>query len=203
MGCRHSPGLSRRSHVQVLKRPPGWPYLTLVAIVVVLVLDWVSVPIWYTEVVILLFFGGGALGAYWTIRLCVAASLSPNEASIDERQWLTAPIVAVCLVAVLVADAAFEVRFSLSRSALDRYAKMIAEGYEPGPECRWVGLYSICGGARAVVGGAEILTNQVGMNATRGFLWLPEGRQPSEETNCEDFAHVSGPWWGCKAWDGW
>ncbi|WP_344945751.1 hypothetical protein [Sphaerisporangium flaviroseum] len=177
-----------------------------------------SVPYIYMEALVFMFFAWTFMGLIWIIRLAAALWINRRRPG-TSRSWLTAtrwllvPLIFVGSVLAIKADAPFQVRFRLSQSSLEHYAAKLAQsGRSLG--CQWVGLYYVCGdypyegvivssGTEAITGGAQIMVEDWPIMISRGFLWLPDGRQPPEDAYCEDYGHLVGPWWRCRSWDGW
>ncbi|XVQ84002.1 hypothetical protein ACQP2K_35060 [Microbispora siamensis] len=199
-------------------RPPGWLLLGTTTFVALISCYLASVPYQYLEGFVFMFLAWSVLGIIWTIRLILAGWTNRRRPMtthwwVTAIRWLLVPLIFVGVVLAIEADAPFQVRFKLSQSSLERYAETLAHsGRSVG--CQWVGLYYVCGeypadgfvvsgGAEAIPGGAQVMVTDWPLMVSRGFLWLPDGRQPPDDTWCEEYEHLAGPWWGCRSWDGW
>ncbi|WP_214103745.1 hypothetical protein [Acrocarpospora catenulata] len=196
------------------EKPRGWLrgrlFLFVTALVALIGWYYASVPYPYFEQSVFALLAWTVITLAWIVRLLVAAFRNKRIAALN---WLLVPVIFVVYVTVHYTEAPFWVRFKLSESSLERYAIDLARGDQK-YGCEWVGLYYVCGaydsqwggfvsgGAEAIPGGAQVMVTDWPLMVSRGFLWLPDGRQPPDEVWCEEYRHLSGPWWACRSWDG-
>ncbi|MGC5009365.1 hypothetical protein ACLQ2R_01235 [Streptosporangium sp. DT93] len=188
--------------------PPGWRFLTVVAIAAFVSLWWSSVPFPYTEGLVFGLLVWVPLVLSWLIRLCVALATGWRTLSVKRLLgWLPVPLVVLGVWGTVHLDGAFRMRFALSQASMERYATSILDGGEhTDPGCRATGLYSVCGHYTAGTGGtspaARLDVFDMFLIPSRCFAWAPGGR-PSDEDHEYGLRHLTGPWWGCRDWDGW
>ncbi|MEU4411064.1 hypothetical protein AB0F88_41720 [Streptosporangium sp. NPDC023963] len=187
--------------------PPGRWFLAAVGIAAFLNLSWSSVPFPYPEAAIFGFFVWIPLSLYWLVRLIKALTGGAGTPRATPARWLLAPFVVLCVWAAIHLDASFSARFALSRSGMEQYAKeVLAGGERTGLDCAWAGLYRVCRPDVIEDGGVPrgVRLNLVDwpFASTRCFVWMSEGR-PRPESHEYGFRHLTGPWWGCKEWEGW
>lgn len=158
-----------------------------------------SVSQWYFEAIIFMFLAWTALILTWLTRL-IAATWKARPTATRSLRWMPVPLIFLGVAAALYVDGPLWVRFSLSEAGLEQYAKEIAGGEGPSPECRWAGLYRVCGG-EAIPGGSRFRVKDWPLMESRGFVWSPETR-PLTDTMDDEYRHLTGPWYGWKGWDG-
>jgi hypothetical protein len=192
----------------MITKPPGVPYLTVVAAAVAVIFLWASYPFWYFEVVLFSIAAGGPLAAYWAIRIALAAPKVDLHARLG--RWLLPGFIAGGVVLALIADAPFWIRFTISAPSLEAYAKAVAEDPERGRPCRWVGLYYVCSSGwqymdldtgERIPGSAEFGVQDPFLYDDKGFLWLPSGEP--DETADDKYRHLTGHLYGSDGWDHW
>ncbi|MER5650962.1 hypothetical protein [Streptosporangium sp. NPDC002524] len=188
--------------------PPGRRFFALVVVAAFLNLSWSSVPFPYSEGAIFGFFVWIPLGLYWLVRLlmALAGGSEPPPARRSPR-WLLAPLAFLSVWAAIHLDASFSARFALSQAGMERYAKeVLAGGERTGPGCAWAGLYRVCEPDvledEGVPRGVRFELVDWPFASTRCFVWMPEGR-PEPGEHAYALRHLTGPWWGCRHWDGW
>ncbi|WP_424535504.1 hypothetical protein ACOZ38_36270 [Sphaerisporangium viridialbum] len=201
------------------KRPataaPGWFFLSTATVAALISFYLTSVPYIYMEALVYMFLAWSFLGIIWIIRLAGTLRITHQETRRwpTTIRWLLVPLIFVGSVLAIKADVPFQVRFKLSQSSLEHYAAKLAQR-DHNVGCQWVGLYYTCGehavddgtivagGAEAIDGGAQVMVIDWPLISSRGFLWLPDRREPPEDAWCDDYRHLVGPWWGCRTWDG-
>ncbi|RCG20136.1 hypothetical protein DQ384_37950 [Sphaerisporangium album] len=199
-------------------KPPRWLFLGIATLAALISFYLTSVPYIYAEALVFMFLAWSLLGLIWIIRVAAALWINRRRSRtarpwLTTVRWLLVPLIFAGSILTIKADVPFQVRFRLSQSSLEHYAAKLAQsGRTSG--CQWVGLYYVCGdypydgdivssGTEAVTGGAQIMVNDWPIMMSRGFFWLPDGRQPPDDAYYEDYKHLVGPWWGIQAWDGW
>ncbi|MFC5828977.1 hypothetical protein [Nonomuraea insulae] len=190
-----------------IDRSPGWPFLAALGVAAFLGLAWHGVATPYTEAWVFVVLVWGGFAVVWLIWFGAAMWEARHMLTADRlMRWLPAPLILFGLVSALTVDAPFRARFALSEPSLEQYAMRLASGKEPGPGCEQVGLYRVCGNysgeAEAIPGGARFLVHDWPWAASRGFMWLPEGKVPIDNMD-DQYEHITGPWYGWKGWDGW
>ncbi len=182
--------------------PPGKMFLFSTILVTLMAFYLSSVPDPYTEAGIFGFLAWCVILPTFVVKLVLA---KPGGGSSAVPSLLVLVVFAVCLLG-MASDLPYKARFALSESSLEAYARDIAANGAK-HDCEMVGLYYVCGihvgGSEPITGGAQIIVTDPPIQQSRGFLWLPGGARPPDDSGCETFRHLSGPWWSCKAWDGW
>ncbi|MEV0314829.1 hypothetical protein [Nonomuraea fuscirosea] len=191
----------------MITRPPGLPYLTVVAAAVAVILLWASYPFWYFEMILFAIPVGGLLAAYWAIRMALAA----RKVDLTENlgRWLLPAFIAGGVLLALITDAPFWIRFTISQPSMEAYAKTVIEDPKRKRPCQWIGLYHVCGGwqymdldtGERIPGSAEFGVQDPFLYDNKGFVWLPSG-QP-DETADDRYRHLIGHWYGSDGWDSW
>lgn len=181
---------------RVLIGPPGWVLLPVVGVAAVALLHAVSVPggdlIWG-------FFGSVVAFCavvVWAPRFVVALLRSDGRPGLRRHwvRWAAAPVMGVAVVASAYSGLAGDVRFALSESGLEAYAREVAAGGETGwDERSWVGLYPLERAEPLENGGARFVVSDTGFLNRYGFAWSPKG--PPEEGTGGGYEHIRGPWY--------
>ncbi|NAS21851.1 hypothetical protein GT755_09160 [Herbidospora sp. NEAU-GS84] len=177
--------------------PPGKMFLSCTILVTLMAFYLTSVPHPYSEAWVFGFLAWCVILPTFVVKLVLA---KPGGGSSPVPSLLVLVVFAVCLLGMAL-DLPHKARFALSESSLEAYARDVA-GDRARTDCRMVGLYNVCD-AQPIAGGAQLMVTDPPIAQSRGFLWLPGGTQPPDDTECETFRHLSGPWWSCKTWDGW
>ncbi|MFI6803298.1 hypothetical protein [Streptosporangium canum] len=192
----------------MIESPPGWRFFTAAAIAAFINLWWSSVPFPYAEGGVFGLFVWGPLVLYWLIRLSVAMVTGWRTLSMRRLlRWLPTPLIVLGVWGVIHLDGSFSARFALSQSSMEQYARSIIDGGgRTDPGCRWAGLYHVCGHYAGEEEGApptaQLNVTDWPLGASRCFTWTPNG-QPRPEDHEYGLRHLTGPWWGCRDWDGW
>ncbi|MBB2912586.1 hypothetical protein FHS43_003869 [Streptosporangium becharense] len=192
----------------MIENPPGWRFLTAVTIAAFISLWWSSVPFPYFEGLIFGFFVWVPLSFYWIIRLCAAFWNGRRRLSMKPLlRWLPAPLIVLAVWGVIHLDGSFRVRFTLSQSSMEQYARsIIGGGGHADPGCRWTGAYHVCGRYvgedEGVPPTAQLDVSDWPLAPSRCFAWTPDGRLRAEDYEY-GLRHLTGSWWGCREWDGW
>ncbi|GAA3474760.1 hypothetical protein GCM10018965_093130 [Nonomuraea roseola] len=189
---------------ELIDRPPGWTFLTLVTAAGVFTFWWASAPFLPVETVLFIGLVWTALMTIWWIWWIAAMAMASTTFSRARARgrWLAPPLILAAAVGVLATDAPFHVRFALSEASLEAYAQKLAQGAEPDPDCERVGLYRACKDwlGDPPPGGAMFLVTDFGVESAVGFAWSPTGQEPALAV---DFEHLGGRWWATRQWDKW
>jgi hypothetical protein len=190
----------------VINKPPGWGYHAAAVITALVIAWWVSVPFSYAESGVLVIFALVPLVLYWAVRLIVA--LIHDATAVWRRflGWLPLPLIVLVLWATVDADLPFKARFALSQSSMERFAEDVLRGSAQDlPVCAWTGLFPVCGHVLAEedeLTGVELQISDWPIAGSRCFVWATHG-QPRADDYEYGLRHLTGPWWGCRGWDGW
>jgi hypothetical protein len=185
------------------KRPPGRLF-HLALVLPALGLLWShSVPglaflLWFASVA-LLFLGA----VVWGVRLLAYALARHRGRAEGRARWfLVAPIAAVVVLVLIVADVPLRARWSVSRSDFEAVVAdaMKDEDYSS-VESQRIGLYDITliyrqGEAVIFYEGNGVLFDDA------GFAYLPDGPFPELENGGferPEFRHLGGPWYAWTA----
>ncbi|MER6824433.1 hypothetical protein ABT352_00355 [Streptosporangium sp. NPDC000563] len=185
----------------MIAKPPGWPLLTAFSFAAFVCLWWSSAPYPYVELFIWVIFAGGALFLLWIIRAVPALLTDIGAMEANMLRWLMPWIIAGCTALAISADIPFQVRFTLSKSALTDHAQAVARSGTSSHECRLVGLYPVCWSAATPDGGAQFSIDDWRIRTSAGFVWSPTGQVSEEGPGRLD--PISGPWYAWSAWDRW
>ncbi len=172
-------------------------FLSCTILVTLMAFYLTSVPDPYAEAGIFGFLAWCVILPTFVVKLVLA---KPGGGSSPVPSLLVLVVFAVCLLG-MASDLPYTARFALSESSLEAYARDVA-GNGATTDCRMAGLYDVCD-AQPITGGAQLMVTDPPIAQSRGFLWLPGGARPPDDTDCETVRHLSGPWWSCKTWDGW
>lgn len=190
----------------MINKPPGWGYHAAAVITTLVIAWWVSVPFSYAESGVVVIFALVPLVLYWVVRLIVA--LIRDAAAVWRRflGWLALPLIVLALWAAVDADLPFKTRFALSQSSMEGFAQDVLRGGAQGlPVCAWTGLFPVCGHVLTgedKLAGVELQISDWPIAGSRCFVWATHG-QPRANDYEYGLRHLTGPWWGCRGWDGW
>ncbi|WP_030917721.1 hypothetical protein [Streptosporangium amethystogenes] len=130
----------------MITKPPGWPFLIAVSAAALVLLYWASVPYRYTiEMVLFTIFVIVPLVLIWIVRIILAGRKDADVVSDRLRRWFLPWIVLAVVLAAIVVDAPFWVRFTISKPSMEAFAKTVTEETSFYDSCRWLGLYQVCG----------------------------------------------------------
>ncbi|MEV5895508.1 hypothetical protein [Nonomuraea fuscirosea] len=190
----------------MINKPPGLPFLTVFSVAGIFLLIWASYPSWYA--VETFKFGisiGFVLFLYWTIRITWADYKA--GAPVGSLHSALVPwYIAIVVVIVLVADAPFWVRYTISEPSLKAYAAAVDENPGRKEPCQWVGLYYVCDGRRyddlstgkEISGSARLVVRDLFGQDDRGFVWLTVGEPDETADGGDRYTHLGGYW--CSYW---
>ena len=117
------------------------------------------------------------------------------------RRWGTEPL-AFLLIAALAYIGAFGfMRFALSASALERYARSASSKQPQAPAGsptfshppRRVGLYTVSATEPLPNGAARFITSESGLFDSAGFAFHPNSAPPQADKNT--YERISSHWW--------
>ncbi|MED7931579.1 hypothetical protein SMD20_45680 [Nonomuraea sp. LP-02] len=193
----------------MITKPPGWLYLTALSAVAGVILYWASVPHWYVvEMILVALFFGFPLYVIWVVRFGLATS----RGAVDGRtgRWILPGIIAAGVMAALVVDAPFWLRFTISKPSMEAYAQTVTRQTDRDFSCQWLGLYRICDAfpysgweenAEEVPGSACLIGEEWAIESNTNFVLLPKGEP--QETADDTYRHLTGYWYGWHGWDHW
>ncbi|MEU1388825.1 MULTISPECIES: hypothetical protein [unclassified Nonomuraea] len=181
---------------RALVGPPGKVLLPLVAVVGLLMLDHTSMPGGGSFTLLLagLLLAVGTV-VVWVARFAVGLLRSDGRPGLRRHwaRWAAAPLMGVTVIALVFTGVPFEVRFALSESRLEQFARTVAADTKAVEhEDQWVGLYPLTSIGR-VPGGARFLVSDTGLFDRYGFAWSPGGEPPEESHT--GYTHLEGPWY--------
>ncbi|MEV4014919.1 hypothetical protein AB0J35_30910 [Nonomuraea angiospora] len=130
------------------------------------------------------------LALYW-LALAITWSALLGEGARGRARWMFVPLVLVLGTVLLVTvDAPLRMRFALSESSLERYARSVRDD-DDGRD-RWRGLYQV-GYTEKIPGGAQFMVTSFTWGWKRyGFAYIPDRVPGPDEVWYERF---SGPWY--------
>ncbi|NRQ31459.1 hypothetical protein HII36_06335 [Nonomuraea sp. NN258] len=104
-------------------------------------------------------------------------------------RWTVAPLAVVLAGALIQWGVPVQVRFELSRAALDRFATSVARGAPP-PDGGWIGLYPVLSAERVPGGASFTIEGAGGFLEAYGLVWKPGGG-----LNPDDHRRIDGDWY--------
>ncbi|MFC4062311.1 hypothetical protein ACFOWE_28760 [Planomonospora corallina] len=182
---------------RALTGPPGRWLLPATALAGLLTLYGASAPGGH-----LLTQAGGALAllalaVVWIPRFTVGLLRADGRPGLRRHwvRWAAAPLMVVAVSGLIALEVPFSARFALSEASLERFAREVSAGSEPGDGGdRRVGLYPIASVDRA--GNAVLLeVADTGFLDRHGFAWSPSGAPPEGEGSSYSYVHLHGPWY--------
>jgi hypothetical protein len=151
-----------------------------------------SVPGGYFELTVAAVWGWVLVGASWLVsvatRVLRRRPLRPADAVV--------PVAVLVVGALVVFDGPLQVRYRLSRSAMDSTARRVFAHPEQARAIHRIALWrtdrveNIPGGMRFTVSGARFLDDH-------GFAYSPHGK-PAKVGAEDVYTHLDGPWY---LWD--
>lgn len=172
------------------KHPPGWPSAITCAVCSLWATWAYSVPGTHFFSSILALWAWAIVCVAWLVRAGVAVLLVRRR--VISWRWAMTPIAAVVAVLVVTTDASFEVRYRLSRPAMDDVATDVVGGQRQATTISRIGLWRVERVER-IQGGMRFLVRGTGFLDPYGFAFSPTGRPPAIG---EDFyEHLDGPWY--------
>lgn len=189
----------------MISEPPGRSHHVAAVIAALVIAWWASVPFSYAESAMVMTFVLAPLVLYWVSRFLVALTHDATAVRRRSRRWLLLPLIVLVLGATVSAGLPFEARFALSRSSMERFAQdVLRGGTRDLPVCARTGLFPVCGHVLAEDGltGVELQISDWPLESSRCFVWAAHG-QPRAADYEYGLRHLTGPWWGCRGWDGW
>jgi hypothetical protein len=182
-----------------LLQPVGWP-MALATIATALVTCWAYTPPGaYSGLLLLCALAWPALAVYWLVRLVArignGISFEVGTRGVRELMWWLLPVLIALATALLAQnDVPFRAAFSLSRSAMDRYAASILSNpplrHTTAPPQR-VGLYHVR--HAALIGSGMSFEIDAGFMSGVGFAYFPDG--PPSAYSGLNLQHIDGPWY--------
>ncbi|MER6004189.1 hypothetical protein ABT120_36895 [Nonomuraea angiospora] len=196
----------------MISKPPGLPFLIVFSAVATVILIWASYPYWDKfEMFLLGVPVGMLLLAYWAIRM-VWAEHKGTLADDLKYRWILPFVIAGGVMLALVTDTPFWIRFTLSESSMEAYAKTVVVSPSHKEPCQWAGLYYVCDGSQyhdgvtgeALPGSAQFGVRDWFLDGNNGFIWLPTG-EPNDIAGeyGESYSYLKDCWYSYKGgWDG-
>lgn len=181
-----------RSVIGPITRPPGIPFYLAITVVAALALDAVSSWAFLSGIAALAL--GGVLGLLWSIRFLTALRQPADPDLAGWIRWLGVPTIGIMVVAAGVSGTATQVRFDLSRGAMDRLADDVAAGLVDDHD-GWVGAFPVMG--------AEAWDGSIRVYVRGGFLTIAgferfddpgHGGRAESDCACTSRA-LGGGWW--------
>ncbi|MFB9206178.1 hypothetical protein ACFFV7_33640 [Nonomuraea spiralis] len=152
-----------------------------------------SVPGWHFMWLMLVGVGWLLFGVTWLIVLGVALVRRARLVALRRNWmfWAVPPLVVALVGSLVYVGAPFRMRFELSRSSLDHFAKTVSEGTPPGKR-NWIGLYPVeyLEGSRRAFG---FMIEDTGFFGSYGFAWSPNGEPDIDAPGY--YRHFDGQWY--------
>jgi hypothetical protein len=181
-----------RSIIRSIAGPPGIVFFLATALAAVVALDAASGWAFLSLMAALAIWG--VLGLIWVIRLFAALTQSTDPDLAGWIRWLGVPTIGFMVVAAGASGTATQVRFDLSRGAMDRLADDVAAGLVDDHD-GWVGAFPVMG-AEAWDGSVRIYTRG-GFLTITGFERFDDpghGGRAAYDCACTSQA-LGGGWW--------
>ncbi|MEU8251952.1 hypothetical protein [Nonomuraea sp. NPDC048916] len=143
----------------------------------------------------LMLFGVGWLlyGLVWSVVLGAVIVRRGRLAALRRNwpAWAVPPLVVVLVGSLVYVGAPVRMRFELSRSSLDHFAKSVSEGAPPGKR-NWIGLYPVeyLEGSRRAFG---FMIEDTGFFGSYGLAWSSNGEPDIDAPGF--YRHFDGPWY--------
>jgi len=175
-----------------LRKPIGLPTLIGSVIALALTSYWSSFPGGNGWWVLLVAFGGQALGMIWLVRLIFAIVLN-RRAFFNRRAWLWAapPILLITSAAFVFFPAPMLVRFELSQNAMDSFARDVIDDASFERQS-YVGLWPV-GRVKRTDDGMRFLVRGAMFLDEYGFAYSRGGKP--QRIGEDNFVHLEGPWY--------
>ncbi|WP_125643073.1 hypothetical protein [Nonomuraea sp. WAC 01424] len=152
-----------------------------------------SVPGWHFMWLMLVGVGWLLFGVTWLIVLGVALLRRARLVALRRNWtfWAVPPLVVALVGSLVYVGAPVRMRFELSRSSLDHFAKTVSEGTPPGKR-NWIGLYPVeyLEGSRRAFG---FMIEDTGFFGSYGFAWSPNGEPDIDAPGY--YRHFDGQWY--------
>lgn len=160
-----------------------------------------SAPGWHYAWFMLVGPGWLLFGVVWLIVLDVLLVMPGRLVALRRNWpfWAVPPLIVVLVASLVYVGAPVKMRFELSRSCLDRFAKTMSEGTPPGKRS-WICLYPVeyLEGSPSAFG---FMIDDTGFLTGYGLAWVPNG-DPYDIDGPGTYDHIDGPWyvWGISDW---
>jgi hypothetical protein len=142
---------------------------------------------------IVAFYAWLLLGAGWLIRFLGAGlTRRPHLPVAQWLRWLAIPTVLGATLLLTQTSLPHDVRFWLSREAMDEAAGAVMAGGRT--DFGWIGLYPVERVER-VANGMRFLVSGSGFIDRAGFAYSPTGR-PDGIDGTDEYEPLAGGWWG-------
>lgn len=152
-----------------------------------------SVPGWGFTWLMLVGVGWLLFGGSWLIVLGVVLVRRGRLLTLRRNWtfWAVPPLVVVMVGSLVYVGAPVRMRFELSRSSLDHFAKTFTEGTPPGKR-NWIGLYPVeyVERSRRAFG---FMIEDTGFFGSYGFAWSANGEPDIDAPGY--YLHFDGPWY--------
>ncbi|MFI6604455.1 hypothetical protein ACIBHX_50210 [Nonomuraea sp. NPDC050536] len=124
----------------MISKPAGLPFLIIFSGVAAVLLIRASYPYWDKfEMFLITILVGLLLLTYWAIRMVWADHKGTATDTLKYR-WVMPFFIAGGVMLALVTDAPFWIRFTISESSMEAYAKAVAVNPSSKKPCQWAGL---------------------------------------------------------------
>lgn len=152
-----------------------------------------SVPGWHFTWLMLVGVGWLSFGVGWLIVLGVVLVRRGRLVALRRNWpfWAVPPLILALAGSLVYVGAPVRMRFELSRSSLDHFAKTVSEGTPPGTR-NWIGLYPVeyLEGSRRAFG---FMIEDTGFFGRYGLAWSPKGEPDIDAPGY--YRHFDGPWY--------
>lgn len=135
------------------------------------------------------------VGLAWVALVGVSLVLRrPGWSAVHVVRWLGVPALLLLAAGLMVTDVAMQVRFELSRGAMDALVADVRTGRDPDPDS--AGLFHVTF-VDELSGGVQVFVGSVWWDHV-GFWWFadPEGPDFRRGVGCDcDLSPLGGGWW--------
>jgi hypothetical protein len=170
----HRPTLGRRL-ISWASRPPGRLYLPACAVAAAILAFSASLPGWHLITFIVGVLAGGFLAAMGALRLGIALTVARPMIRRYWLRWITAPLIAMGLIALILTELPLQARVAASEEALQELGAELPEDGTVDLGGRRAGLFGL---ESATVNGDGTVRFTPADNAVftdRGIAYAPEG----------------------------
>jgi hypothetical protein len=150
-----------------------------------------SVPGWYFGWLGLLGPAWFVIGLIWLGTLVRMLAKTGRLARLRRHWpvWAVPPVIVLLVAGLVYAGAPIEIRFALSRLALDDFTRTVSQGGPLPGDDEWIGLYPVSS-AELIPGGVRFAIDDAGFIGAEGLAWRPGGEPPEDSVRLHDSWYV-------------
>jgi hypothetical protein len=189
-----SRAIQRRVDDQVWRYPPGRLTHLLTAVLLLFTFWAYSAPAGgyerWTRLAGILWL---LIGAYYGLRLVIAAIARRSIRLANRGSWLVVPALGALVLVLVKTNASFEARYWFSRDAMDATAQRVLAQPKEAAQIDRIGLWPTSH-VESFRGGMRFLIDASGSGDRIGFAYSPRGRPPNIGSE-DSYRRLDGPWY--------